>query len=56
MHGARRDSRQKSRLLPAENEVDVRQTRRSAFGRPEVDPQGADQGWSGTKTAAGQFF
>src|SRR5258707_7401214 len=22
---------------------------------PEVDPQGADQGWSGTKTAAGQF-
>src|SRR6266403_750846 len=32
------------------NEADVRQTRRSAFGRPKVDPQGAVQGWVGTQT------
>src|SRR4030088_1508821 len=46
----------KTTLFASGNGADVRQTRRSAFGRPEVDPKGAVQGWRGTKTAAGQFF
>src|SRR6266404_7107344 len=37
------------------NEADVRQTRRSALGRPEVDPKGAVQGWSGTQTRRSAF-
>jgi hypothetical protein len=39
----------------AGNEADVRQIRRSEFGRPEVGPQGDGQGPAGAKTAAGRF-
>jgi hypothetical protein len=46
----------KTTLFASGNEADVRQTRRSAFGRPKVGPKGAVQGWSGTKSAAGDFF
>src|SRR5258708_4003823 len=46
----------KTTLFASGNEADVRQTRRSAFGRPEVDPKGAVQGGTGTKSAAGDFF
>jgi hypothetical protein len=41
--------------LRAGNEGDVRQIRRSEFGRPKVGPQGAGHGPAGTKTAAGRF-
>src|ERR1700674_1977979 len=46
----------KTTLFASGNEADVRQTRRSAFGRPEVDPKGAVQGGIGTKSAVGDFF
>src|SRR5882757_1794377 len=46
----------KTTLFASGNEADVGQTRRSAFGRPEVDPKGAVQGGTGTKSAAGDFF
>src|SRR6267154_5112944 len=46
----------KTTLFASGNEADVRQTRRSAFGRPQVDPKGAVQGGTGTKSAAGDFF
>jgi hypothetical protein len=39
----------------AGNEADVRQIRRSEFGRPKVGPQGAGQGPAGTIMAAGHF-
>src|SRR5260221_1732870 len=37
------------------NEADVRQTRRSAFGRPQVDPKGAVQGRTSTQTRRSAF-
>ena len=46
----------KTTLFAGGNGADVRQTRRSAFSRPKVDPEGAVQGWRGTKSAAGDFF
>jgi len=49
----------RNRQSPGEaggNSTDVVQTRRSAFGRPEVDPKGAVHGRPGAKSAAGDFF
>jgi hypothetical protein len=43
------------RFCAAGNEGDVRQIRRSEFGRPKVGPQGVGQGPADTKTAAGRF-
>src|SRR5882672_6472404 len=47
---------QKPRFLPAERKLMSDKRAGSAFGRPEVDPQGAIQGGNGTKSAAGDFF
>jgi hypothetical protein len=45
----------KTTFFASENEADVRQTRRSAFGRLQVDPTGAVQGRYGTQTRRSAF-
>jgi len=46
----------KTTLFCQRKEADVRQTRRSAFGRPEVDPKGAVQGWTRHKKRRRRLF